>query len=366
MKKLLIIALAAVTFFACQQQTTFTIIGTVTDTEMEGKYVLLQKVIDDAFVAVDSAQIIDGAYTFTGSVETPVHARLLVKTDPPQQLARPILERGTIRVVTDERTTVTGTRNNEILQVFLDSESAIQTKSAEIFQAFREAQQAGDTDLVTSLSELQREYSSRFEENRLNFFKNNINNIAGQSQLALNFRRLSLENLQAIFANATSRTLQLPELAGAIERMELMAQTAVGQPFVDLTMPDPNGNYISISDFVGNGYLMIDFTATWCGPCRIGKPAMIATFNRFNDRGFNIIGVWFDRTHDEWINGMRALNMPDWPQMSDLQFWQSEGARLYAINSIPSSVLIDPNGIIIARNLRGDDLDRKLEELLGE
>ncbi|MCL2417029.1 MAG: DUF4369 domain-containing protein [Bacteroidales bacterium] len=365
MKKTLIAALAALLFFACGREATFTITGTVADTEMEGKFVRLEKIVDRAFVVMDSVQIIDGTYTFTGSVETPLMATLSVGT---RSLRGIVLENARIKVTTDAdwRSTVTGTRNNDLLQTFSDSERAIQEKLAEIVQAFQEAQQAGNTELAAYLVEQHREYSEQMNENRLEFIKNNVNNFVGQSQLEMTNRRLSLEDLQAIFANATRQTLQSPNVANAVERMDILERTQVGQPFTDLRMPDPNGNYIALSDFVGNGYLMIDFTATWCGPCRVGKPAMIATFNRFKDRGFNIIGVWFDRDHDTWINGMNALNMPNWPQMSDLKFWESEGARLYAVNSIPHSVLIDPNGIIIARNLRGDDLDNKLEQLLGK
>ncbi|MCL2413954.1 MAG: AhpC/TSA family protein [Bacteroidales bacterium] len=365
MKKTLIAALAALIFFACGRETTFTITGTVADTEMEGKFVRLEKIEDRTFVVVDSAQIIDGTYSFTGSVETPFMATLSVGT---RSLRSIVLENAKIKVTTDAdwRSTVTGTRNNDLLQTFSDSERVIQEKVTEIVQAFREAQQAGDTELVASLTEKHREYSEQMHKNRLEFIKNNINNFVGHGQLSMTYRRLSLEELQEVFANATRQTLQSPKVANAVDRMHILERTQVGQPFTDLRMPDPDGNYIALSDFVGKGYVMIDFTATWCGPCRVGKPAMIATFNRFKDRGFNIVGVWFDRDHDTWINGMNALNMPDWPQMSDLRFWESEGARLYAISSIPHSVLIDPNGIIIARGLRGDDLDKKLEELLGK
>jgi len=368
MKKTLTIAIAALMLFACGREATFTIVGTVANPELEGNYVLLQQIVDDAFATVDSVQIIDGTYTLTGSVETPIYARLVVRTEAFTQLGRPILERGTIRITTDVDGTssITGTRNNDIRQAFLDSERAIQERMNQIVQAFREAQQDGNTELITSLTEQHRAYSERMQENRLTFIKNNINNFAGQTVLNTGARRLSQEDLEAVFALANNQTLQSPEVADALERLGIMQRSAVGQPFVDLTMPDVDGNYISISDFVGNGYLMIDFTATWCGPCRVGKPDMIATFNRFSDRGFNIIGVWFDNSREAWINGMAALNMPDWPQMSNLGGWQCEGARLYAISSIPHSVLIDPNGIIIARSLRGEDLNVKLAELLGE
>ena len=205
--------------------------------------------------------------------------------------------------------------------------------------------------------------SSEREELLVEFVANNINNFAGQSQLS-GLANLPVEKLKEVLAKANAKTLQVPEVERIAKRVEAIERTAVGQPFVDLRMPDPDGNEIALSDFVGNGYVMIDFTATWCGPCRVGKPAMIATYNKYKDKGFNIVGVWFDNSHDAWINGMKALNLPDWPQMSDLKGWQSEGQLQYVTSGIPHSVLIDPNGIIIARGLRGDDLANKLAELL--
>jgi len=364
MKKTLIIALAAFTFFACKQEATYTIIGTIAE---EGKFVVLQKSIDGEWVA-DTAEIIDGKYTFTGSIEEPTFARLQLHAEWARLLASFVLENGTIKITTDadRRNTITGTKNNNIRQTFLDAEFDHNKKMHEIFRSNHEAREIGNIELADSLQEKGREYWDKWFDLVTEFVSRNINNPAGQIQLRETQSRLELESLQKIIANANRKTLQIPAIVRIVERIEALERTAIGQPFTDLRMPDPNGNYIAISDFVGKGYLLIDFTATWCGPCIFGKPKMIETFNRFKDRGFNIIGVWFDNSHEAWINGMARLNMPDWPQMSDLKGWDSEGTRLYAISFVPSSVLIDPNGIIIAKNLGDEELNKKLEELLGQ
>jgi len=368
MKKTLTIVIATLMLFACGREATFTIVGTVAGDSMEGQTIWLYKPYGRTHIFIDSAKIIGGTYSFTGTIEAPTYA-LLRFGYPPQlhTFSDLILERGTIRVTSGiDRSTVSGTRNNERRQAFWDAEHVISEKMRVNSLAFHEAVETNNTELIAFFTEKHREYSLELVENRFVFLKNNINNPAGQVQLRLETNYLDVEELQKIIARANRRTLRRPDIKQIVERIEVFTRTAIGLPFVDLTMPDPNGNYISISDFVGNGYLMIDFTATWCGLCRIGKPAMIETFNRFNHKGFNIVSVWFDTSHEAWINGMAALNMPDWPQMSDLRGWNSEGVRLYSINSIPYSVLIDPNGIIIARDLLGDELNRKLEELLGE
>ncbi|MCL2417239.1 MAG: DUF4369 domain-containing protein [Bacteroidales bacterium] len=375
MKKTLIVALAALTLFACERKTTFTITGTIADAEhAEGKYVQMYQTIDGMRVLTDSAKITNGVYTFTGSVDAPVNASLSL-FDPERRVwivrTNLILENAKIKAVTDTdiRTRVSGTANNDRLLELADSESAIARKANAIGQELRDAHEAGNTALAEALvvrfREASNETRAKIQKLRVEFIKNNINNAAGQSQLASVRSQLPIDELEKLIAGADRHSRQTHEVLAVVERIEAMRKTAVGQPFVDLTMPDPDGNMISISDFVGTGYLMIDFTGTWCGPCRAGKPAMIETFNRFNSMGFNIIGVWFEQSHDAWIRGMEALNMPDWPQMSDIRMWQSDGARLYAVPHVPYSVLINPDGIIIARSLRGDDLNDKLEERLG-
>jgi len=374
MKKTLIIIFATITYFAYGRDTAFTIIGTVGDFEhFEREYVFMQRVIDNIWEGLDSAKIIDGKFTFTGSVETPTDARVVVfVNDPTTGNFRPpvqfILEGGTINVTAniDGTNTVTGTKYNDIRQHFLDVWASFAKKRNEAFAVSRQAEQDGNEELADFYRQEGVKLNSQMFDIMIEFIASNINNPAGLMQLNLSRGHLQLEQLQKILTDANEETLQFHGIVRLMERFEIAKRTAVGQPFVDLTMQDPDGNYISISDFVGNGYLMIDFTATWCGPCRAGKPAMIETFNRFNERGFNIIGVWFDTSHETWVSGMKALNMPNWPQMSDLEGWNSIGRRLYAVASIPHSVLIDPNGIIIARNLRGEDLNRKLEELLGK
>jgi len=364
--------LAVGILYSCKSESTYTLTGTVAKTELEGKQIMLRQ-MDGERTLVDSTLIIDGKFTFKGAVEEPMFCRLTVSEINPETgrmsnifHAMLILENAKITLTADAegKSKITGSKNNDILQAFVDADAVLGKKQDEAWQAAREARAAGDEELAKSFGAEQRKYSEERQEQRIIFVKNNINNPAGRSQLGW-LSGLPLEQLKELIANANEATLQNPNVVKLVERIQALEKTAIGQPFTDLRMQDFDGKEIAISDFAGKGkYVMIDFTATWCGPCRVGKPAMIDTYHKYKDKGFEIVGVWFEYTYEDWVKGHKALNLPGWPQMSDLKEWKSEGARLYAINGIPHSVLIDPNGIIIARGLRGEELDKKLAELL--
>lgn len=146
------------------------------------------------------------------------------------------------------------------------------------------------------------------------------------------------------------------------ERADKVRNVSIGKVAPDFSQTSPEGANLALSDLKGK-YVLIDFWASWCGPCRRENPNVVKTYEKFKGQNFEILGVSLDNDRDKWLKAIEDDKLT-WKQVSDLGGWGNEVAQLYAVNSIPHTVLVDPDGIILEKNLRGDALKTKLEEIL--
>ena len=363
MKKIVyLFAVGTMALAACSNDPAYKISGTI-ENVADGEYVFLQEAKGRELVKLDSAVVIAGAFEFNGRQDEAVNRYI---TYTPKEGRGPrvdfFLENGNIAVAMGENASVTGTPNNDIYQAYKNEAMALNKEMRALWEKSRE--EGVTEEQKAEIGKQYEELNKKMEALTFNTIDANITNPVGIHLWPGNSYSMELDQLKALAAKVPVEFQSNERIAKLLERITILEKTAVGQKFTDFTLPDTEGNPMKLSDIIAkNKYTLIDFWASWCGPCRAEMPNVVAAYKEYNKKGFGIVGVSLDSDAEAWKKAIESMGMT-WDHMSDVKGWQCEGAALYGVNSIPATVLVAQDGTIIARNLRGEAIKEKLAELL--
>jgi peroxiredoxin len=345
--------------FAQNQANGFEVKGNISGLA-DGKVQIVSMAEDHAVLASDSAK--NGVFTLKGSVAEPSLYYIVLSNEQPQYL---YLENKAI-TITGSQTDIKNIKveGSSSHVDFVEFNKIFNPLIAELngFAALiqREQDEKKKEDLFKKYDSV----SKKVDAEVGNFVASKKSSFVSAFLLSVSSQVTADPIVLEQRFNMLSEEVRNSEIGkGLANSIAYFKVGAVGTDALDFTQNDVKGNPVKLSAFKGK-YVLLDFWASWCKPCRLENPNVVKVYNKFKSKNFTVLGVSLDQSKDAWVKAIESDKLA-WNHVSDLKYWENAVAQMYHVQSIPGNYLIDPNGKIVARDLRGEDLEKKLCELLG-
>lgn len=329
----------------------------------DGK-VTLMKINDESAEEIAAIDLDGGKFQYELTLEGPGFYELNVVD---KQTVRLALYEQDVQIyldVTDMSTLrIEGSEDSKHLQEIEKLSASYQESINELNNAYFEAMSKRDQDAIRNIQDQALSLETNHAEKVKTALDQMDGSFAAMAALPMLNPKNDFQYLDNLVNRMDERYPNTKMIQSVKVQLDDMRMLSVGQIAPEIALPNPNEELIKLSDLRGK-YVLIDFWAAWCRPCREENPNVVRLYNTYNEKGFEVFGVSLDRTKEAWVKAIAEDNLT-WTHVSDLKYFNSEAAAIYKINAIPATYLIDPEGKIIAKDLRGKSLEDKLKEIFG-
>jgi len=346
----------------------YTINGKITGIA-KGEMIICRKMMADVAVADTAFAAADGSFSFKGEVAEPMITSIyLPKTVEETQMAISFFtEVGTTNIEADvltlNKAKVNGGNSNKDLQAITAITEKYYVQMKVLGDSLRKLYDAGKMEAVMKLEQQYLQLEQKQKEDIADFIKNNPKSFAS-AYYAYQLNTDATDPSKVVKAfESLDKSIQSSFYAQKLKKIaDALQATAIGSIAPDFTLQSIDDKPVALSSLKGK-YVLLDFWASWCGPCRKENPNVVKAYNQFKNKNFTVFGVSLDEDKIAWQNAVLKDQLA-WQHVSDLKGWRSSAAALYGVQSIPANFLLDPSGKIIAKDLRGEDLEKMLASVL--